>query len=93
MNIFKNKTLLEEAGVLKNINASFVEKDWYAVQVLKKIHEFSYPGFEIIFTGGTALSKAYNIIQRFSEDIDFRVRSDIIWNRSKSQQNKNIIQF
>jgi hypothetical protein len=35
----------------------------YAVQVLKKIHEFSYSGFEIIFSGGTALSKAHNIIQ------------------------------
>src|SRR5262249_18961110 len=28
---------------------------------------------EVIFTGGTALSKAHNLLQRFSEDVDFRV--------------------
>ncbi|WP_368501892.1 nucleotidyl transferase AbiEii/AbiGii toxin family protein [Flavitalea sp. BT771] len=27
----------------------------------------------MIFTGGTALAKAHRILQRFSEDIDFRL--------------------
>jgi len=93
MNVFKDKTLLEEAGLIKNINPAFVEKDWYAVQILKKVYEFSYPGFEIIFSGGTALSKAHNIIQRFSEDVDFRVQSNLLEGKSKSQQKKILSDF
>lgn len=93
MNVFKDKTLLEEAGLIKNINPAFVEKDWYAVQVLKKVYEFSYPDFEIIFSGGTALSKAHNILQRFSEDVDFRVQSNLIEGKNKSQQKKILSDF
>lgn len=93
MNVFKDRTLLEEAALIKNINPAFVEKDWYAVQVLKKVHEFSYPGFKIIFSGGTALSKAHNIIQRFSEDVDFRVQSNLLKGKSKSAQKKTLSDF
>ena len=93
MNVFKDKDLFEEAAAIKNINAAFVEKDWYAVQVLKKIHEFSYPDFEIIFSGGTALSKAHGIIQRFSEDLDFRIQTNVLSTESKSQQRKILSGF
>jgi predicted nucleotidyltransferase component of viral defense system len=50
-----------------------VEKDWYVTQVIRKISKIHYEDFQVIFTGGTALSKAYGLIQRFSEDVDFRV--------------------
>ncbi|MFT4093035.1 MAG: nucleotidyl transferase AbiEii/AbiGii toxin family protein [Niabella sp.] len=93
MNVFKDKNLLEEAAAIKNINAVFVEKDWYAVQVLKKVREFSYPGFDIIFSGGTALSKAHGVIQRFSEDVDFRVQTNLLDGKSKSQQRKLLSDF
>jgi len=61
--------------------------------VLKKIHEFSYPDFEIIFSGGTALSKAHGIIQRFSEDLDFRIEANFLDTESKSQQRKILSGF
>lgn len=93
MNVFNDKDLLEEAALIMNINPAFVEKDWYAVQVLKKVHEFSYPDFEIIFSGGTALSKAHQIIQRFSEDADFRMQSDLIAGKSKNTQKKILSGF
>lgn len=93
MNVFKDKVLLEEAAVIKSISAVFVEKDWYAVQVLKKVREFSYPGFDIIFSGGTALSKAHRIIQRFSEDVDFRVQTNLLDGKGKSQQRKILSDF
>jgi len=91
--VFKDKDLLEEVAAIKNINAAFVEKDWYAVQVLKKVREFSYPGFDIIFSGGTALSKAHGIIMRFSEDVDFRVQNNVLDRKSKSQQRKVLSDF
>lgn len=93
MNEFKDKDLLEEIAAIKNINAAFVEKDWYAVQVLRNVHELSYPDFDIIFSGGTALSKAHNIIQRFSEDVDFRIQTHLLEGKGKNQQRKILSDF
>lgn len=56
------------------INPAFVEKDWYSVQVLKRIAEYQGTAVETLFSGGTSLSKGYGLIQRFSEDLDFRCR-------------------
>ncbi len=56
------------------IEEAFVEKDWYGVQVIAAIASLAYTDYELIFSGGTALSKAHKLIQRFSEDIDFRIR-------------------
>jgi len=33
---------------------------------------------QIVFKGGTSLSKAYNLIERFSEDIDFAIDRDFL---------------
>jgi hypothetical protein len=46
-----------------------VEKDWWVVQVLSAIFEME-AGNHLIFKGGTSLSKAWRLIERFSEDID-----------------------
>lgn len=54
------------------ISPAFVEKDWYSVRALKAISELRNDSFQTLFSGGTSLSKAYDLIQRFSEDLDFR---------------------
>ncbi len=46
------------------------------MQVIAAISKINSSDFELIFSGGTALSKAHGLIQRFSEDIDFRVMAD-----------------
>jgi predicted nucleotidyltransferase component of viral defense system len=56
------------------IDPVFTEKDWYTQHVLGVIAKFESDEFQPIFSGGTSLSKGYQLIQRFSEDIDFRVR-------------------
>jgi Nucleotidyl transferase AbiEii toxin, Type IV TA system len=49
--------------------AIYVEKDYWVTYALFSI--FSNPiGKDTVFKGGTALSKCYKIIERFSEDID-----------------------
>ncbi len=63
----------EEVALLMGIDPSFIEKDWFVTQVIAALTSLRHEGFEFIFTGGTALSKAHKLIQRFSEDIDFRV--------------------
>ncbi|WP_238857930.1 nucleotidyl transferase AbiEii/AbiGii toxin family protein [Poritiphilus flavus] len=50
----------------------YIEKDYWVCYALKLIFESAIKD-EVIFKGGTALSKCYNFIERFSEDIDLVV--------------------
>ena len=59
----------EETG----IHSAIIEKDYYVTLLLQKIVEKNP---EIIFKGGTSLSKCHKIIKRFSEDIDIGVNAD-----------------
>ena len=63
--LFRDAILLtsERLGVSEDI----VEKDYYVTLILKKLAVIEYP---VVFKGGTALSKAFGVIDRFSEDID-----------------------
>jgi hypothetical protein len=74
------------------INKAIVEKDFWVTLVLDYLfHKCEYKDY-FIFKGGTSLSKCFNIINRFSEDIDLILRWDILTNddpdnqRSKNQQ-------
>jgi hypothetical protein len=71
---YKNKpeernAIFEAIGNEIGIPALAVEKDWWVVQTLALILELEAAP-HIVFKGGTSLSKAWNIIERFSEDID-----------------------
>lgn len=54
------------------IPAIYVEKDYWVTYALFTIFNNEI-GKDAIFKGGTALSKCYNMIERFSEDIDLVV--------------------
>ena len=73
MNVRPDKDLLIEVTALKGMKESFVEKDWLVTQVIRTIRGINQDGFEVVFSGGTALSKAHNLLFRFSEDVDFRL--------------------
>lgn len=65
------------AGAIDNaarelqLAAEFVEKDYWVTQALRALHR-RYAGW-FVFKGGTSLSKGYNLIERFSEDVDILV--------------------
>lgn len=61
--------VLEQTGIAKGLPAFVIEKDWWVCILLRAIFQSKYAG-SIIFKGGTSLSKAYHLIDRFSEDID-----------------------
>lgn len=56
-----------------SISPAIIEKDYYVTLLLKRIVE-KCP--DIIFKGGTSLSKCFKIINRFSEDIDIGLNTD-----------------
>ena len=62
--------LILQVSADTGIEASIIEKDYYVTLFLRRIVE-RMP--DIIFKGGTSLSKCYKLINRFSEDIDLNI--------------------
>lgn len=52
----------------RGLRPALIEKDYYVTETLRVIA--TNVGDKIIFKGGTSLSKGWNLIQRFSEDVD-----------------------
>ncbi len=77
MRLHENKTLFRQAVSATvaqlNIPEIFIEKDYWVTYALHAI--FHDPiGEETVFKGGTALSKCFGLIERFSGDIDLVVK-------------------
>lgn len=54
-----------------DIPLSVIEKDWWVTMVLRALFSLHYAD-QLSFKGGTSLSKCWNLIKRFSEDIDYK---------------------
>jgi hypothetical protein len=54
-----------------------VEKDWWVVQTLANIFELEVAK-HLVFKGGTSLSKAWKLIDRFSEDVDLAIDREFL---------------
>ncbi|MGO3807147.1 MAG: nucleotidyl transferase AbiEii/AbiGii toxin family protein [Sphingobacterium sp.] len=76
MKLHENKTLFGQAVQFTadqmEIPAIYVEKDYWVTYALFTIFNNEI-GKDTVFKGGTALSKCYNMIERFSQDIDLVV--------------------
>ena len=76
MKLHKDKSLFKDAVIataqLKSIPEIYVEKDYWVTYALWTVFNDSI-GEETVFKGGTALSKCFDLIERFSEDIDLIV--------------------
>lgn len=69
------KDLLLGASSNLNIPLSFVEKDYWITLVLSHLAKSKYVN-KSVFKGGTSLSKGYDLIERFSEDVDIAIIND-----------------
>ena len=88
------RELIELAADHFGYEQSHIEKDYWVCKVLKELALSDFAE-RIYFKGGTSLSKAYNIIDRFSEDLDMFAYSG---NPTSSKQaektlNRNISHF
>ncbi len=76
MKLHQDKKLFRQAVQFTSdqmqIPAIYIEKDYWVTYALFNIFNEDI-GCNTVFKGGTALSKCYNIIERFSEDIDLVV--------------------
>ncbi len=64
------RDLFQESASRLGMNSAIVEKDFWVCWILKLL--FAEPALknQMVFKGGTSLSKVFGLIDRFSEDID-----------------------
>lgn len=76
MKLHKNneafKETIEETSKHLKIPELFIEKDYWVTYALKNLSQSKHKD-KVVFKGGTSLSKAHRIINRFSEDIDIAI--------------------
>ena len=85
-NYFSNQGLTEQ----------FIEKDYYITEALRILAGL-YPDEpnRVVFKGGTSLSKGWNLIERFSEDIDIFLNPEASkpkWGERKIDNNLRTIE-
>lgn len=82
--------MLQQTEVVHpGVNQVAIEKDWWVTVTLKALFQTDCRD-SLIFKGETSLSKGFNIIERFSEDIDLAINHSFfgIEGTSKSQREK-----
>jgi hypothetical protein len=67
------RELLEVQAYFGLPSPALVEKDFYVVKALAAIAAIDTTPLRLVFGGGTALSRAYRLVRRMSEDIDLRI--------------------
>jgi hypothetical protein len=72
----------EERGILPGL----VEKDYWIKHVLYSMTKLE---LEFELKGGTSLSKAFKIINRFSEDIDIHIKPPALFEINENPNNKS----
>lgn len=67
---------INEAAARRDVTPIIIEKDFWVCWTLRRLMEIPVLRENLTFKGGTSLSKAYGIIERFSEDIDLTIGRD-----------------
>jgi predicted nucleotidyltransferase component of viral defense system len=68
-----DRRLVEKLAEDLGTSPGLIEKDWHVVRAIGVIAGADTAGMMPAFSGGTSLSKGWELIKRFSEDIDFGV--------------------
>lgn len=85
--------IIREVAARRDISAVMIEKDFWVSWTLAML--FAHPEFgeQLVFKGGTSLSKVFGVIERFSEDIDLSVSPNFVgikeeWVEEAESRNK-----
>jgi hypothetical protein len=74
----RRRLLFDEAGTRLGLAPASVEKDFWVCWTLRHLFALPATGPHLTFKGGTSLSKCWDLIQRFSEDIDIVIDRDFL---------------
>jgi len=90
----QRRELFSETAARRGMTPAVAEKDFWVTWTLRRLFADPQLAALLMFKGGTSLSKAYGLIERFSEDIDlildWRVLGDDdpLAERSGTKQNQ-----
>jgi Nucleotidyl transferase AbiEii toxin, Type IV TA system len=68
----RKQLIINQTAIKLGLPAFAVEKDWWVTLALRAIFDLPI-GKHLVFKGGTSLSKGWQLIERFSEDIDLAI--------------------
>jgi predicted nucleotidyltransferase component of viral defense system len=83
-----DRRLVEEVAAALGARPGLVEKDWHVVRAIGVIAGVDTAGMMPAFSGGTSLSKGWELIKRFSEDIDFKVGEPATRSASRARRER-----
>ena len=78
--IDERRAMIQGVVEAKNIDEAAAEKDWWVTATLYALFQTKAAEY-LLFKGGTSLSKGWDIIDRFSEDIDLALSRDFFLNK------------
>lgn len=87
------RELIESTRQHINLREAVIEKDYYVTQVIHKLSNVENEYFRLVFCGGTCLAKAHKLVQRMSEDIDFKIQLKSTEKVSKSRLKNELKEF
>lgn len=70
--------VFEAAAGARGLSPVLLEKDFWVCWTLERLFALPAMGQNLLFKGGTSLSKVYGVIERFSEDIDLSLSRDFL---------------
>jgi predicted nucleotidyltransferase component of viral defense system len=82
----ERKNIIQKSANDLGLRFDIIEKDIWVCYVLQKLFSNQKLKDNLIFKGGTCLSKAYNAIGRFSEDVDITINSQVLDISGESQK-------
>jgi Nucleotidyl transferase AbiEii toxin, Type IV TA system len=74
----ERRTYCNEAQAVLGLPPASVEKDFWVCWTLRELFDLPEIGSHLTFKGGTSLSKAWKLINRFSEDIDIVIDREVL---------------
>jgi hypothetical protein len=72
------RTIYDEAQGRRGLPAQSLEKDLWVCWTLRELFQLPVWSERLTFKGGTSLSKAWKLIERFSEDIDLVIDREFL---------------
>jgi hypothetical protein len=83
------RAYFEVAAADLNVMPQLIEKDFWVCWVLKTLFSLPTSGDHLTFKGGTSLSKGYDVIRRFSEDVDVSIERTFLSSEASIEPDKD----
>lgn len=83
------RAYFEVAAADLNVMPQLIEKDFWVCWILKILFSLPESGGHLTFKGGTSLSKCYDVIRRFSEDVDVSIERTFLSSGASIEPDKD----